>query len=139
MELRRSRKSGLVRFKNWRGVEQSAAGTEMSRIRPLWAQAATGILVVYLILSTIAIWGWVGFGAYAGIWHNGGAEYCDYNDVPPGYTNIINGQACMVNWGYVIGTHGYLIIVLSLILQSPAFGAVWWIRRRYPLGRGAPP
>lgn len=97
-------------------------------MHPNWASVASRLLVAYILVSLVAIGGWVGFGAYAAIWHNAGATYCDYN-VPPGYINIINGEDCMVNWGYVLGTHGYLFLVLILFAHLPAYGGMWWIWR----------
>ena len=114
-------------------------GKEAIITRPRWARLAASLLAIYLLCTTVLIFVWIGLGTVAAIDHNKDAEYCDYSAAPPGYTNFISGQDCKIRWGYIFAKHGLVIIAVSLITQSPAFGAVWWIRRRYSIERGASP
>jgi len=107
-------------------------GKEAIITRPRWARVAASLLAIYLLCSTVLIFVWIGLGTVAAIDHNKDAEYCDYSAAPPGYTNFISGQDCTIRWGYIFAKHGLVIIAVSLITQSPALGAIWWLGKRYP-------
>lgn len=89
-------------------------------------------VLTYLIVSGLAVLGYVGMGAYIGLQHNPSAAYCDF-EAPLKSRNFVNesGESCRIRgrWYFV---HLVAVAELLVLLQWPGYTyfLVRYIRRR---------
>lgn len=78
------------------------------------------IVLIYLVLSTLAVTAYIGLGAYIALEQNPSAVYCDY-DVAPGEANYTNDSGpCRIRL-FLLKESGVILVVILLVVQFPAY------------------
>ncbi len=78
------------------------------------------VIKIYLVLSTVVLFAWVGLGAYIALERNVQSSYCDYA-IDEGEANYVaHGVPCRIRLDEMAKLGAFLLLTLA-VFQGPVY------------------